>query len=64
MAKKKKKSFERPKDWEKKTKRSYFDKDSDYTGEKYEDYNKEEKEKKKKFRKTRFGKLIEKLTGK
>jgi hypothetical protein len=68
MADKKKKTYSRPKDWEKTIKRSYWDKDKDYSGEKYEDNEKANEEKKrakdaKKAGKGRFGKLFEKLIG-
>jgi len=61
-----KKTYTRPKDWKKTIQRSHFDKDKDFTGEDYEKESevKEKEEKRKKLRKSRFGKLIDKLTGK
>lgn len=64
----KKKTFTRPENWERKTKRSYWSEDKDLTGEDYDDNEKanEEKERKEKAEKAgkgRFGKLFKKLIG-
>lgn len=61
------KPYTRPKDWSKKSKRSYYDPDKAYD-ESTEDEEKEaeekaRKEKAKKAGKSRFGKLFEKVIG-
>lgn len=62
-----KETFTRPKDWYKKTKRSYWDEDKDYTGKKFEDYDeaikerKKEEVRKKAQKKGKFQKLIDYL---